>query len=970
MGCRGSKQKVTPKDISISVEGSIPSVQSPPSTSHKHLKGKGTTSTLCGRQTRAGTDPNCQGQIMSNKTYIVFLYFINRIAIANSVSIVSPSTTTTTASYNRKSLAMKSNDCHKSGAAGELKLCLSKKSMPFYRSGTTPEPKYSLKRTLKDSVLAHRFQAYLKEKYNPKDPSTFDYLVYYNCYNFWLEAADFCTLPRSEFKTSRANEINNRYIVYSAPCPIPIEQAEREEINDILLSNEIPSSDLFRCFQDEIFYFMSNDIYPQFMSLLEATPEESSNNAFLYNYEARKRYENTLDKNQTSIDANSKRAKLEGILTSSRKCFYFKKYLTRLDAVDNLNFYLAVADFTALFCNPLRVEYVRTSIARSRCSTNSIHSRISMNNCNEGSSSPLVKPYKIEDSGGGLGDDLIGGTPTHKNILPPIITKKNMSLKQLNKMSNNNGVSDLDKILNREFFLSEASEIYHKYIRNGGDNQVIDDYHLQDDIVNQLSTWNENDNTYPYKAFDKASDFIFNLIMNNFVDAFFQSQEYKDFLNERNTRDMKKTQMINVKELAEITGAKLFTLPEIIHNRPLCQLFENFLVNSVNKNLVLFINEVIDFNTIPRSQILYKMGRARKIYTKYIQRGTKLEIPLEESFKRGVCRKIGLTENCNDSLFQPIVQECYAILETEEYNTFILSNEYRQYIANLEENEDKIELKKHEACTVSFIDILREPSYNRYFKDYLSSQYIEANIFFWVDVEEYKRTPTSQYSLNRANKIYTRYISAEARQPVCITNEVKEKVKKSVEEKDNNPNIFNSAQLEIEEFMKSLFPTFQQSDFYPKLLEEIKSGDKKTNARRFTVYDTTEETEACTSVAECVKHPIGCNYLKLYCERMNMNSNLLFYLEVEEYSLIPAHGLLRVKAKKIYSKYLVENAKLPISVKNSLTPDQIDNPTPNMFLTLQKEVLQFMETKIFPDFVKSAEYANYKQFLDENRKKD
>lgn len=866
--------------------------------------------------------------------------------------------------------------------------------MGFYRSGLTPEPQYSLKRTLKDSVLAHRFQAYLKEKYNPKDPSTFDYLVYYNCYNFWLEAADFCTLPKSEFKTSRANEINNRYIVYSAPCPIPIEQMEREEINDVLLSNECPSSELFKCFQDEIYYFLSHDIYPQFMQKLESnTLDSSQSNAFLYNYEARKRFEqnnnnnNPFDKNnnnkQTTIDANSKRAKLEGILTSSRKCYYFKKYLTRLDAVDNLNFYLAVADFNALFSNPLRVEYVRTSMARSRCSTNSINSRISIsNNDRKSSTRSITKALKNEDSEEKDKDKAINNNteefspPSHRSILPPIITKKNISLKQLNMVSNsnfnnnNNGVSDLDKILNREFFLSEASEIYHKYIRNGGDNQVIDDYHLQDEIVDKLSNWNENDNSYPYKAFDRASDFIFNLIMNNFVDDFFQSQEYKEFLNERNTRDMKKTQMLDVKELAEITGTKLFTLEEIINNRPLCQLFENFLVNSVNKNLVLFINEVKDFNTIPRSQILYKMGRARKIYTKYIQRGTKLEIPLEDSFKRGVCRKIGLTDNCNDSLFQPIVQECYAILETEEYNTFILSNEYRQYIANLSDNEGRVELKKNEPCSVAFIDILKEPSYNRYFKDYLSSQYIEANIFFWVDVEEYKRTPTSQYSLNRANKIYTRYISPEARQPVSIKDEIKEKVKKAIEEKDNNPNIFNAAQLEIEEFMKTLFPTFQQSDYYPKLLEEIKNGDKKDAKRRFTVYDTTEETEACTTISECVKHPIGCNYLKLYCERMNVNSNLLFYLEVEEYSLIPAQGLLKVKAKKIYSKYLASNAKLPISVPNSTSTDQIENPTPNMFLTLQKQVLQYMDQNIFPEFVKSAEYANYKQFLDENRKKD
>lgn len=49
------------------------------------------------------------------------------------------------------------------------------------------------------------------------------------------------------------------------------------------------------------------------------------------------------------------------------------------------------------------------------------------------------------------------------------------------------------------------------------------------------------------------------------------------------------------------------------------------------------------------------MGIARKIYVRFLQRGSKQDLPIEDSLKRKICQKIGLSEYCNDSLFQPLV---------------------------------------------------------------------------------------------------------------------------------------------------------------------------------------------------------------------------------------------------------------------------------------------------------------------------
>lgn len=231
---------------------------------------------------------------------------------------------------------------------------------------------------------------------------------------------------------------------------IPVEDTDVEALNDVLLSDEIPKEDIFNTYQEDIDIFLSSDIYPSFKSTLKKNDIQKID----ISYEARKRYAQNVEKNKTK-DTSGKRAKLETILNNSRLCFYFKKFLIRLEAVDNLMFYLEVADFVALFGTPITEEH----------------------------------------------DD--------DNQLSP-------------------NVENYDKTLNREFFLSQASDIYRKYIQTGAEQQVIDDYKTQNEIKDKLTTWNGT-HPYPYQAFDKASDFIFALIMNNFVDGFFTCPEYNEY---------------------------------------------------------------------------------------------------------------------------------------------------------------------------------------------------------------------------------------------------------------------------------------------------------------------------------------------------------------------------------------------------------------------------------------------------------
>jgi hypothetical protein len=130
---------------------------------------------------------------------------------------------------------------------------------------------------------------------------------------------------------------------------------------------------------------------------------------------------------------------------------------------------------------------------------------------------------------------------------------------------------------------------------------------------------------------------------------------------------------------------------------------------------------------------------------------------------------------------------------------------------------------------------------------------------------------------------------------------------------------------------------------------------------------------APAAVENILKDSINLKYFKQFCIREMSVENLLFYLEVEDYSKSEAPEYRKFCARKIYQKYIRPDAPMGVSVKDAtrkkLKPsDGEDKQDPKRFDELLDEVKNSMKLDILPRFIESEEYHELLALKFEERK--
>lgn len=145
---------------------------------------------------------NIENNSITENAYIIIIYSVQK----NNRSTISKKLSSPNKSVNeiRKSIISNSGKAIK----------ISKSNL------SSNNRNLSLNKILEDPELVHGFQIYLKNMFDPKIKESEDFLIYLNCFNFWLEVEDYKALPSCDFRTSKANEIFNRYINFTAPLPV------------------------------------------------------------------------------------------------------------------------------------------------------------------------------------------------------------------------------------------------------------------------------------------------------------------------------------------------------------------------------------------------------------------------------------------------------------------------------------------------------------------------------------------------------------------------------------------------------------------------------------------------------------------------------------------------------------------------------------------------------------------------------
>jgi len=399
--------------------------------------------------------------------------------------------------------------------------------------------------------------------------------------------------------------------------------------------------------------------------------------------------------------------------------------------------------------------------------------------------------------------------------------------------------------------------------------------------------------------------------------------------------------------------------------------FQRHLQTVSMQHYLNFYTEVEEYEQIPYLKKAFIKGRAQKIYDKYLRMSGLQDIYVEEGVRNRILFSLPEPDR---TIFNSVKESVYQVL-LEEWPLFMQSDIYKNA---LEDGELAESLMRSQSSIlledVPLIMILEDQMLANLFKEFCDQEFYPQTVRFWLDVEEFKRTPSGAFMETRCNKLLNMYIKEGAISPLPISDEARDAVEKN--QFTPGPNLFEPAQTEVYEFMVSqLFNRFKKTDAFIENTEYVKRlkarHEDQPNEDVFlhSLDERNFKREVMPSennikaLKRLLKSQSGVRFFKEFCEQIYCTENIFFWMEAEDYANIPqSERYLESFARKIVHKFIADHARMqiniPCSVKNEIIMG-LDSPTPDMFVKAQTEVLQMMVKDTWPKFIASKHYREF-----------
>ncbi|XP_051552920.1 regulator of G-protein signaling 16-like [Myxocyprinus asiaticus] len=151
------------------------------------------------------------------------------------------------------------------------------------------------------------------------------------------------------------------------------------------------------------------------------------------------------------------------------------------------------------------------------------------------------------------------------------------------------------------------------------------------------------------------------------------------------------------------------------------------------------------------------------------------------------------------------------------FGSFLLKQELN--IMGHSQKADKLTLENRKKWSQSFYELLAHKEGLCAFRAFLSSEYSEENIAFYLACEDFKNTKNSSKLCPKAKKIYEEFICCDAPREVNLDHETRSITLKSMEQPTLSS--FNLAQSKIYTLMeKDCYPRFLKSTVYQELITQ------------------------------------------------------------------------------------------------------------------------------------------------------
>ncbi|KAJ5078685.1 electron carrier/ protein disulfide oxidoreductase [Anaeramoeba ignava] len=137
----------------------------------------------------------------------------------------------------------------------------------------------------------------------------------------------------------------------------------------------------------------------------------------------------------------------------------------------------------------------------------------------------------------------------------------------------------------------------------------------------------------------------------------------------------------------------------------------------------------------------------------------------------------------------------------------------------------QIKPKINEESSINFStlqDVLQNSYAVEFFKEYLTQQYNQENLMFYLEVNEFKKIKEENIE-NLAKNIYEKFVKNESLFEINIDSQTRNEISNKVEQNDFSLNMFDEAQKIIFILMdQNSYDGFKNSDLYEDLLKKLK----------------------------------------------------------------------------------------------------------------------------------------------------
>uniref|UniRef100_A0A183BKB9 RGS domain-containing protein n=1 Tax=Globodera pallida TaxID=36090 RepID=A0A183BKB9_GLOPA len=132
-------------------------------------------------------------------------------------------------------------------------------------------------------------------------------------------------------------------------------------------------------------------------------------------------------------------------------------------------------------------------------------------------------------------------------------------------------------------------------------------------------------------------------------------------------------------------------------------------------------------------------------------------------------------------------------------------------VSNLEFIDDKASFDEVAAWGVNFDRLMKNKNGQKYFAEFLKSEYSDENILFWQACEELKRERNTEKIEEKARIIYEDFISILSPKEVSLDSRVREII---------NQNMVHPSAHTFDEAQNQIY-TLMQRDSYPRFISSM-----------------------------------------------------------------------------------------------------------------------------------------------------